>query len=63
MCVCTCRVCDVDGSAGCGAISSTSHSIDSDGVVSARLQVVDGGSGLRAGNCELFWTTVAPCRD
>lgn len=49
---------DVDGNAGCGAVSSASHSIHSDGVVSARLQITDGSSGLRARYGELLRITV-----
>lgn len=58
MFVCTCFVCDIDGSAGCRTVSSTSHSIDGDSVVSSRLQVRDGGSGLRAGHCKLLGIAV-----
>lgn len=49
---------DVDGNAGCGAVSSAGHSINSDGVVSARLQITDRSSGLRAGYSELLRITV-----
>lgn len=63
VCVRTCLVCDIDWSAGCGAVSSTSHSIDSDDVVSTRLQVSDCGSGLRARDCELLRITVTPWID
>lgn len=55
----TCPVCDVDGGAGCRAVSSPSHGVHSDHVVSSGLQVVDGGGGLRAGDGELFRITVA----
>ncbi len=58
VCVFTCPVCDIDWSAGCGAVSSTSHSVDRDSVVSTRLQVSDCGSGLRARHCELLRITV-----
>lgn len=58
MFVFTCFVRDIDWSAGCGAVSSTSHSIDSDSVVGTRLQVRDCGSGLRARHCELLGITV-----
>lgn len=63
VCVGTCLVCDIDWSARGGAVSSTSHSIDSDDVVSTRLQVSDRGSGLRARNCELLGITVTPWID
>lgn len=55
----TCPVCHVDGGAGRRAVSSPSHGVHSDHVVSSRFQVADGGSGLRAGNGELFRITVA----
>ena len=61
MFVCTCSVCDIDWSAGCGAVSSTSHSIDSYSVVGTRLEVRDCGSGLRARHCELLGITVTSC--
>lgn len=54
----TCLVCDIDGSAGCWAVSSTSDSVDSDGVVCSGLQVIDRGSRLIARNCELLRVTV-----
>lgn len=54
VCVRTCLVCDIDWRAGRRAVSSTSHSIDGDDVVSTRLQVLDCGSGLRARHCELL---------
>lgn len=54
----TCLMCDIDRSAGCGAISSPSYSINSDDVVSTRLQIVDCGGGLRARHCELLGITV-----
>lgn len=65
MCVvlCTRSVSDVDWGAGCGAVSSPSHSIHSDDVVSARRQVRDCGSGLRAGNRELLRITVTSWTD
>lgn len=63
MVVYTRPVSDVDRGAGCGAVSSPSHSIHGDGVVSARLQVVDCGSGLSAGNRELLWISVASWSD
>lgn len=55
----TCPVRDVDGGAGCRAVSSPSHGVHSDHVVSSGLQVVDGGGGLGAGDGELFRITVA----
>lgn len=65
-CVCvhgrTCPVHDVDWSAGCGAVSSTRHSVDGDRVVSAGLQVGDGGSGLSARHCELLGVTMTAWR-
>lgn len=51
---CTCFVCDVDGCAGGGAVSSACYSIHSDGVVSAWAQTLNSGSGLRARDDELF---------
>lgn len=56
--MCTCLVHDIDWSAGGGAVSSTSHSVDGDSVVSTRHQVIDCGGGLRAGHCELLRITV-----
>lgn len=54
----TCPVHDVDGNAGCRAVSSASHSVNSDGVVSARLQIINCSSGLGAGYSELLRVTV-----
>lgn len=53
-CECTCFVCDVDGCAGGGAVSSACHSIYSDGIVSAWTQILNSGSGLRSWDSELF---------
>lgn len=62
VCVRTCLVCDINWGAGRGAVSSAGHSVDSDRVVSTRLQVVDCGGGLRAGHCELLRITVTSWR-
>lgn len=59
---CTCLMSDVDRNAGCRAISSASHSIDGNGVVGARIQVSDCGSGLRTRDCELLRITVTTWR-
>lgn len=56
--VCTRLVHDIDWSAGGGAVSSTSHSVDGDGVVGTGPQVSDFGGGLRARHCELLRITV-----
>lgn len=58
----TCLVCDIDGSAGCWAVSSTSNSVDGDGVVRSGVQVIDRGSGLIARNCELLRVAVTSWR-
>lgn len=50
----TCLVSDVDGGAGGGAVPSSGDGIHCDGVVSARLQVGDGGCGLCARHSELL---------
>lgn len=60
--MCTCLVHDVDWGAGGGAVSSASHSVHSDSVVSTRLQVIDCDSGLRARYCELLGITVTSWR-
>lgn len=60
---CTCPVGDVDGDAGCGAVSSAGDGVHSDGVVSARLKAVDDGGGLGAGNGELLWIALTSCID
>lgn len=49
---------DVDRGAGSGAVSPAGHRVHGDGVVGTRLQVSDGGGGLRAGHRELLGIAV-----
>lgn len=51
---CTSFMCDVDWGAGGRVVSSSCNSIDCNGVVSTRIQIGDGCSGLSARDCELF---------
>lgn len=50
----TSPVCDGDWGAGSGAVSSSCHSVDCDGVVGIRSQVADGCSSLGAWDGELL---------
>jgi hypothetical protein len=56
---CTCLVGDINGCAGGWAVPSAGHSVDCDGVVSTRPQVLDGGSRLGTRHSELFRGAVA----